>query len=77
MSLPAVVVVFALEYGHSNCGEVNSWYSLFLLFIYSNVYSLLGPFLPHGPVPFLYPLSLSLPGRTCSALFSNFFEEKT
>jgi hypothetical protein len=43
------------------------------LFIYSYVYTLFGPSLP--PVP--HPLLLSLPGKTCSALFSNFVEEKT
>jgi hypothetical protein len=45
----------------------------FFLFIYSHVHTLFGPFLL--TVPPSHP-SL-LPGRNCSALFSNFVEEKT
>jgi hypothetical protein len=50
---------------------------LFFLFIYSHVHTVFGPFLPlaHHPLPLLP--SPSLPGRTCSALLSNFVEEKT
>jgi hypothetical protein len=50
----------------------------FLLFIYSYVYTLFESFLPSAllPPPSYPPLSL-LPGRTCSALISNFIEEKT
>jgi hypothetical protein len=40
-------------------------------FIYSYVHILFGPFL--RPTPFIFPTLL--PGRTCSALFSNFVEE--
>jgi hypothetical protein len=36
----------------------------------------LGPFSPLPPVPSLFPHPPSLPGRACSALFSNFVEEK-
>jgi hypothetical protein len=43
-----------------------------LLFIYSHVHTLFGSFLP--PAPLSTP---SLPGGTCSALISNFVEEKT
>jgi hypothetical protein len=46
------------------------------LYIYSYVYTLFGPSLPlasHSTAPPPIPL---LPGRTCSALFSNFVEEK-
>jgi hypothetical protein len=52
--------------------------TLFLKFIYSHVHTLFGPFLPptHPPQPSL-PNLPSLPGRTCSALISNFVEEKT
>jgi hypothetical protein len=39
--------------------------------VYSYVYTLFGTSFPHSP-----PLP-SLPGRTCSALFSSFVEEKT
>jgi hypothetical protein len=42
------------------------------LFIYSNVHTLFGPLLsPPSPPPTL------IPGRTCSALSSNFVEENT
>jgi hypothetical protein len=37
----------------------------------------LGHFSPLSPSPSLSPSTPSLPGRTCSALFSNFVEEKT
>jgi hypothetical protein len=50
---------------------------IFYLFIHSYVYTLFGPFLPHAPCPFPLPSPLLLPGRTCSALFSNIVEEKT
>jgi hypothetical protein len=49
----------------------------FLKFIYSFVHTLFGPFLPPDPFSLSLPLTPSLPGRTCSALFSNFVEEKT
>jgi hypothetical protein len=52
-----------------------SFSELFFLFIYSHVHTLFGPFLP--PAPSLCPHPASLPGRTCSALISNFVEEKT
>jgi hypothetical protein len=50
--------------------------ALFLvyLFIYSYVHTLFGSFVPPYPLTSTLPL---LPGRTCSALFSNFVEEKT
>jgi hypothetical protein len=51
------------------------------LFIYSYVHALFGQFLFPAPTPSftpsLSPSTLSLPGRTCFALFSNFVEEKT
>jgi hypothetical protein len=50
---------------------------LFFLFVYSYAHTLLGPFLPLPPAPFLSPPTPSLPGRICSALISNFVEEKT
>jgi hypothetical protein len=41
------------------------------------VHTFFGPFLPPAPCAFpLSPHNPSLPGRTCSALFSNFVEEK-
>jgi hypothetical protein len=47
------------------------------LFIYSYVHTFLGHFSPMSPAP-SFPLPpTSLLGRTCSALFSNFFEEYT
>jgi hypothetical protein len=49
----------------------------FFLFVYSHVHTLFGPFLPSIPCPLSLPLpTLSLPGRVCSALISNFVEEK-
>jgi hypothetical protein len=48
---------------------------LFSLFIYSYVHTLFGAFLPLAPPPLPLPPTLSLPGRSCSALFSNFVEE--
>jgi hypothetical protein len=47
------------------------------LFIYSYVHTLFGPFLPLALHPLLLPPPPSLPGRTCSVLFSSFVEEKT
>jgi hypothetical protein len=57
--------------------KLKNIFLFFSLFIYSYVHTLFGPFLPPDicPLP-LAPLP-SLPGRTCSALFSNFVEEKT
>jgi hypothetical protein len=59
----------------SDCPSIKSSMDLFYLpglhffkFIYSHVHTLFGPSLPPPP---------SLSGRTCSALFSNFVEEKT
>jgi hypothetical protein len=46
-------------------------YVFYCLFIYSHVHTLFGPTLPSATPP------PSLPDRTCSALFSNFVEEKT
>jgi hypothetical protein len=43
----------------------------FILFIYSHVHILFGSFLPLPLTPSLFPPS-PLPGRTCSALISNF-----
>jgi hypothetical protein len=48
---------------------------IFLLFIYSDVHTLFGPFLPPASCPLLFPSTPSLPGRTCSALLSNFVED--
>jgi hypothetical protein len=52
-------------------------YISFLLFIYSYVHTLFDPSLPSASHPSLSPQPTSLPGRTYSALFSNFVEEKT
>jgi hypothetical protein len=41
-------------------------------FCCSHVHTLFGSFLPH-----LSPFPLSVPGRSCSALITNFVEEKT
>jgi hypothetical protein len=49
----------------------------YFLFIYSYVHILFGSFLPPAPHPLPFPATPSLPGRTCSALISNFVEEKT
>jgi hypothetical protein len=49
----------------------------FFKFVYSHVHTLFGSFLPPNPAPSLsFPPPL-LPGRICSALISNFVEEKT
>jgi hypothetical protein len=45
------------------------------LFIYPHVHTLFGSFLPPAPAPTLSSLLSSLPGRTCSALFSSSVEE--
>jgi hypothetical protein len=50
---------------------------IFGLFIYSYVHTLFGTFLPPCPQCPPTPPTPSLPGRGCSALFSNFDEEKT
>jgi hypothetical protein len=50
---------------------------IYCLLIYSYVYTLFGPSPPLPHIPSLSPQPPSLPGRTCSALFSNFVEEKT
>jgi hypothetical protein len=49
----------------------------FYLFIYSYVHTLFEPFLPPAPCSLPVPPPPLLPGRSCSALFSNFVEEKT
>jgi hypothetical protein len=46
-------------------------------FIYSQVHTLFGPFLPPTPSPFLSSAQPSLLGRTCSALISNFVKKNT
>jgi hypothetical protein len=46
------------------------------LFIYSYVHALFEPSLPSTPHLLLLPITALLPGRPCSALFSNFVEEK-
>jgi hypothetical protein len=50
---------------------------LLKLFIYSHVYTLFGSFLPPATHSHSFLLSPSLPGRSCSALITNFVEEKT
>jgi hypothetical protein len=47
------------------------------LFIYSYVHTWFGPFFPLPPPPPSPPTPTLFPGRTYSALFSNFVEEKT
>jgi hypothetical protein len=49
----------------------------FFLFIYSHMHILFGSFLPSASPSLSLLLHSSLPGRTCSALVSNFVEEKT
>jgi hypothetical protein len=49
----------------------------FLKFIYSHVHTLFASFLPPASSPIHSPLPYSLLGRTCSALISDFAEEKT
>jgi hypothetical protein len=52
-------------------------FSVFIyLFIHMCIHCL-GHFSPHVPHLLPLPLPSLLPGRTCSALFSNFVEEKT
>jgi hypothetical protein len=46
----------------------------FFKFIYSHVHTLFGSFLLPAPLPHAFP---SVPGRYCSALITNFVEEKT
>jgi hypothetical protein len=53
------------------------FFSVIYLFIYSYVHTSFGPFLPPLPTLFFSPRRHPLPSRTCSALFSNFVEEKT
>jgi hypothetical protein len=43
--------------------------------IYSHVHTYFGSFLPAASLPHPLPIPTSLPGRTCSALTSNFVEE--
>jgi hypothetical protein len=50
----------------------------YCLFIYSYVHILFGPSLPPvPPTPSYSPQLFSHPGKTSSAFFSNFVEEKT
>jgi hypothetical protein len=49
----------------------------FVLFIYSHVHTWFGSFLHPAPLPLLPPLSFSVSGRSCSALMTDFVEEKT
>jgi hypothetical protein len=53
------------------------FFNLLFLFIYSHVHTSFGSFLPPAPPPPSLLLLSLLPGRTCSALISNFVEEKT
>jgi hypothetical protein len=50
---------------------------LLLLFICSHVHTLFGSFLHPAPLPHPSPLPTSVPGRYCSALITDFVEEKT
>jgi hypothetical protein len=50
---------------------------LVYLFIYSYIHTLFGPSILYPPTSSLFPPPPSLPGRTFSALFSNFVEEET
>jgi hypothetical protein len=60
----------------SVCGSNSCCYFFFfLLFIYSHVHTLFGSFLLLAPASTLSPHPPSLPGRTCSALFSSSVEE--
>jgi hypothetical protein len=54
-----------------------NWIFLVYLFIYSSMHTLFGPSLPTVPCFFHLSYPPLLPGRTCSALFSNFVKEKT
>jgi hypothetical protein len=56
------------------------FFIVFHLFIFAYIFETISP--PHTPCPFSSPHSFplphpTLPGRTCSALSSNFVEEKT
>jgi hypothetical protein len=56
--------------------SVTVLYYIFYSFIHMCIHCL-GHFFPLFPAPFHSPHPLQLPGRTCSALSSNFVEEKT
>jgi acyl-coenzyme A synthetase/AMP-(fatty) acid ligase len=71
-----VIMVYMNSFFFFLAVEEILFYFLNFLFIYSHVHILLGPFLSPATTSSLYPLP-SLPGRTCSALISNFVEEKT
>jgi hypothetical protein len=72
MSLPLLEdanMKLTLEYG-------NGFFKIFYSFIHVCIHCL-GDFSSLLPAPSLSPPPPMLPGRTCSALSSNFVEEKT
>jgi hypothetical protein len=59
-------------------GKMGKEFFVILFFIVYSFIHMCIHYLGHlSPLPPLSPPTPSLPGRTCSALFSNFVEEKT
>jgi hypothetical protein len=59
--------------------KINNLVSFFFIHLFTCAYIVWvnSPPNPPTPVPTLFPHPPSLPGKTCSALISNFVEEKT
>jgi hypothetical protein len=72
--------IYHIKKLHFSVLQANKLAFLFICLFYSFIHMCvhcLGHFSPLPPAPTLSSPTPSLPGRTCSALISNFVEEKT
>jgi hypothetical protein len=67
-------ITFKINYIYKNIGYL-FYYYYYYLFTCAYIVWVISPLCPLPPT--FYPRAPSFPGRTCSALISNFAEEKT
>jgi hypothetical protein len=70
-------MTFSLWYFHASMYYNPNWVISIFKIVYSFIYMCIHCLGPLSPLPSPPSPPSSLPGKTCSALFSNFIEDKT